>query len=65
MSTGQRPTAGQYLISVLSSFFGVQSDKNRQRDFTQGDPVIYIFGGIVFTMSFVLLILLVVHLVIL
>ena len=45
------------LISVIKSIFaagiGVQSDKNRTRDFQQGNPLTFIVGGIVFTLLFI------------
>ena len=39
--------------SVLASFFGVQSDKNRRRDFQQGNPAQFILVGIGLTVLFV------------
>ena len=42
--------------SVLASFFGVQSEKNRARDFTHGKPAHFIIIGIVLTLVFVLVI---------
>jgi hypothetical protein len=33
--------------------FGVQSDKNRERDFNAANPKTYIIAGIVFTILFV------------
>lgn len=44
----------QVVKSVLSSMFGVQSSKNRERDFTKGKPVHYIVVGLVFTILFIL-----------
>ena len=41
--------------SVAAAFFGVQSAKNRERDFTRGKPVHYIAMGLVATLLFVLL----------
>lgn len=41
-------------FSVIAAAFGVQSDKNRQRDFSQGSPLPYIVGGLIFTAVFVL-----------
>ncbi|MEX0941943.1 MAG: DUF2970 domain-containing protein [Pseudomonadales bacterium] len=41
-------------FSVIAAAFGVQSDKNRQRDFSQGSPLPYILGGLIFTALFVL-----------
>jgi hypothetical protein len=39
--------------SILAAGIGVQSDKNRTRDFEQGNPLIFIIGGIVFTLLFI------------
>lgn len=38
---------GPLILSVLAAFFGVQSDRARERDFTQGQPLHYIIGGII------------------
>lgn len=43
----------QAIGSVLAAAFGVQSSKNHQRDFSQGDPKIYIIAGITFTLMFI------------
>ena len=40
--------------SVMAAFLGVQSEKNRERDFTQGNPAHYIVIGLVATVLFVL-----------
>ncbi|MDD1782126.1 DUF2970 domain-containing protein [Enterovibrio sp. ZSDZ35] len=40
--------------SVFAAMFGVQSDKNRQRDFQQASMVPYIVVGVVFVILFVL-----------
>ena len=40
--------------SVLASFFGVQSEKNRARDFTHGRPMQYVVVGLLLTGLFVL-----------
>jgi len=42
--------------SVNAAFFGVQSGKNRERDFTRGKPSHYIIMGIIMTVVFVLVI---------
>jgi hypothetical protein len=39
--------------SILAAGIGVQSDKNRSRDFEQGNPLVFIIGGIVFTLLFI------------
>ena len=46
-------TFWQIVTSVLAAAIGVQSDKNRQRDFTSGNPVVFIVGGLTFTVLFV------------
>jgi len=38
--------------SVAAAMIGVQSRKNRERDFTQGKPVHFIIGGVVGTLLF-------------
>lgn len=49
-----KPTLIQVIMSVMASFFGVQSRKNRERDFTQGNPVIFIVVGLGMTVLFIL-----------
>ena len=44
----------QEIGSVLAAFFGVQSRKNRERDFAQGKAGRFLVLGIVFTLLFVL-----------
>ena len=48
-----KPTIIQVIKSVLAAAIGVQSDKNRQKDFEQGSFPIYIVVGLVFTVLFV------------
>lgn len=38
--------------STLAAAFGVQSQANRERDFTQGKPIHFIVAGIVATLIF-------------
>jgi hypothetical protein len=40
--------------SVLAGFFGVQSSRKHQEDFTQGRPAAYILIGLVATLLFIL-----------
>lgn len=47
--------------SVLAAAFGVQSSSNRERDFSQGSYRHFIVAGIVFTVLFVLTLVLVVR----
>ena len=49
----EKPTLIDTFKSVLASFFGVQSDKNRKRDFQQGNPVQFIIVGLVLTVLFI------------
>jgi hypothetical protein len=39
--------------SILAAGIGVQSEKNRTRDFEQGSPLVFIIGGIIFTIFFI------------
>lgn len=57
------PGFRQVVASVLASFFGVQSSRNRERDFQHGRPAHYIVVGLLFTVLFILLIVGVVNLV--
>jgi hypothetical protein len=43
----------QVVSSVFAAGLGVQSSKNRERDFKQGRPGIFIASGIIFTLFFV------------
>lgn len=56
------PTLWQTVLSVLASFFGVQSHENRVRDFSSGKPMVFIAVAIVLTVVFVLSLVLVVKL---
>lgn len=49
----QKLTLWQITCSVFAAAFGVQSHKNRERDFKQAKPGTYIIAGIVFTVLFV------------
>ncbi|MCY1439343.1 hypothetical protein D3C76_1112870 [compost metagenome] len=44
----------EMLQSVLAAAFGVQSGKNRARDFSRGKPSHFIILGVLFTAIFVL-----------
>ncbi len=50
------PNLFQVLGSVLAAAFGVQSAKNRERDFQHGNAVTFIGVGVVVTILFVMLI---------
>ena len=53
----------QVVSSVLAAGLGVQSSKNRERDFKQGRFGIFIAAGIVFTLLFIGIVFTVVQLV--
>ena len=40
--------------SVGAAMIGVQSRRNRERDFTEGKPVHFVVGGLIGTLLFVL-----------
>ncbi|QXH44021.1 DUF2970 domain-containing protein [Pseudomonas xanthosomatis] len=51
---GKPPTFWQMLHSILAAAFGVQSGKNRARDFTHGKASHFIVMGTLFTLVFIL-----------
>lgn len=40
--------------SVGAGLIGVQSSKNRQRDFTHGKPIHFVIGGVIGTLLFLI-----------
>jgi hypothetical protein len=48
-----KPTITQVIKSVLAAFIGVQSEDNRKKDFEHGSLSTYIIAGIIFTVLFV------------
>ncbi|HAK50752.1 MAG TPA: hypothetical protein DCM54_02440 [Gammaproteobacteria bacterium] len=51
-------------LSILAAAIGVQNKENQERDFTEGNPAVFIVAGLIFTVLFVLAIVGVVYLVI-
>ncbi|NND67980.1 MAG: DUF2970 domain-containing protein, partial [Halioglobus sp.] len=49
--------------SVLAAALGVQSSKNRERDFQQGRAGMFIAAGIIFTLLFIAAVLTIVNMV--
>ena len=47
--------------SVLAAFIGVQSEAKREQDFSQQSPWPYILAGVVLTLIFILLLVLLVR----
>jgi len=56
MNDQKAPNILQVVLSVLASFFGVQSEKNRERDFSHGKASHFIIAGFVLTLAFILVI---------
>lgn len=48
------PTLWQSAMSVMAAFFGVQSSRNRERDFRHGKASHFIILGVVATLLFIL-----------
>ena len=42
-----------FVLSILAAAVGIQSDKNRERDFANGNPLVFVIGGIFFTLLFI------------
>lgn len=55
-----KPTFIQILLSTLAAAIGVQSHKNRERDFSGGNLYTYIAAGAIFTLVFIVSLILVV-----
>ncbi|MCO1335415.1 DUF2970 domain-containing protein [Microbulbifer sp. OS29] len=58
-----KPSFGQVIISTLAAAIGVQSNKNRERDFQSGSIMTYMIAGVIFTAIFVLTLVLIVKVV--
>ncbi|VXC49219.1 DUF2970 domain-containing protein [Pseudomonas sp. 8O] len=56
-------TLREMLQSVLAAALGVQSGKNRSRDFSRGKPSHFILLGVLFTALFVIVLLVTVKLI--
>ena len=53
-SDNKAPNFWKVLHSVMAAAFGVQSAKNRTRDFTHGKPAQFMLLGLLFTVVFAL-----------
>ena len=60
----EKSSLKQTFYSVFAAFIGVQSNKNRHRDFNQGKLSHFIMGGIIAVLLFISVLVLVVNLVI-
>ncbi|MDM3870020.1 DUF2970 domain-containing protein [Porticoccus sp. W117] len=52
-SEQDKPTVKELIGSTLAAGIGVQSDKNRERDFKTGSFKTFLICGIVFTVVFI------------
>ena len=59
----REPGFWEVVMSVLAAALGVQTSKNRERDFTKGNPLVFIAAGLIFTVLFVLTLIGVVNLI--
>ena len=53
----------QVISSVFAAGLGVQSSKNRERDFKQGRAGVFIAAGLIFTLGFIGLMVVIVQMV--
>lgn len=53
MKQEKKPSIGQVTRSVFAAAIGVQSNKNREEDFSSPTIWPFVIGGIVFTLIFV------------
>ena len=51
------------VLSVLQASFGVQSEHNRERDFTSGKFMPYVVAAVLFTILFVITLIVIVNMV--
>lgn len=47
----------QTILSVAAAFIGIQSNKNRQRDFNKGQASHFVMAGIIAVILFIILLL--------
>ena len=50
----KKTNIGALVKSILAAAVGDQSNKNRERDFEEGNPLAFIIGGFVFTALFII-----------
>lgn len=55
-----KPSFAALVLSTLAAAFGVQSNKNRERDFQHSSIVPFVVAGVLFTALFVLTLVLIV-----
>ena len=63
VNNDKKPNFWQVVFSTLAAFLGVQSNKNRERDFKHGNFYAYVVSGLIFTILFIFAVVSVVKLV--
>ena len=58
-----KPSIWDVFKSVMASFFGVQNEETRQRDFTYGEPGQFITIGLILTVALIAILFLIVDVV--
>jgi diacylglycerol kinase len=58
-----KPSVLQVAKSVIAAAAGIQSQKNREQDFQHGSLSAYVIGGVLFTITFIGVIVLIVSMV--
>ena len=58
-----KPGIWHVVLSTLAAAFGVQNNRNREQDFTHGNIVVYIVTGVLFTVLFVVTVIMIVNLI--
>lgn len=53
----RRPGFGSGILSALAALIGIQSRRNRERDFKRAKPEVLIFGGMIAVMLFIVCVL--------
>lgn len=60
----KKQSTPQLILSILAGAIGVQSNKNRERDFQAGSFKKFVIGGLIFTALFIIILLTIVNFVI-
>lgn len=60
----RKPRFIDIVKSTLAAAAGVQSNKNRERDFAHGNILAYVVSGLIFTVLFIMTVVMVVNMVI-
>lgn len=61
---GAKPSWADIVKSTLAAALGVQSSKNRERDFSRGSLPVYIVSGIIFTALFITVLVVIVRIIV-